>query len=402
MLLTDTYPPDIRVEKEAKALINAGHEVTLICLYNPEQPRRETVDGVDVIRLPLQYRGGVDELIEGVNYLLTFVHNGWKNALENLLQKTNIDVIHVHDLPLVKTALTVSKDKNVDVIADFHEIWYERERHLRNSTDPITLIQNPHKIMHRLATPVWRQKILEKRCAQQADQIISVVNEAKTHFVQNCGADPDSTHVISNVVDLDFFDHANFEDIGYENEFVLSYVGTLGGKHRGIQTIIKALPAISNEIPNVRLLIVGKGDSYMKELKELAVDLNVDNLLTFTGWVDFSQVPSYIANSDICFVPHTYTTHTAKTIPHKLFQYMSLEKPTVVTSVPPLARIVNETNSGIVVPPEDPRSLAEAVVELHHQPDLAEELGKNGRAAVEEKYNWDIESEKLIRIYNKC
>jgi glycosyltransferase involved in cell wall biosynthesis len=162
------------------------------------------------------------------------------------------------------------------------------------------------------------------------------------------------------------------------------------------------MPTVLEEIPDARLLLVGKGSGeFDKEMRELCKDLNVENNVVFTDWVDFRLVPSYIALSDVCLVPHHASGHTNTTIPHKLFQYMAMRKPVIVTDCKPLKRIVEECDCGIVVPSGDRNEMAEAVIKLYNDRELAAKLGANGRNAVEGKYNWENEAKKLCELYER-
>ena len=119
----------------------------------------------------------------------------------------------------------------------------------------------------------------------------------------------------------------------------------------------------------------------------------------FTGWQPFSLVPSYIAASKVCLIPHIASGHTNTTIPHKLFQCMAMAKPVVVSSAKPLERIVRETEAGLIYSSGDVDALAQAVVRIHQNSESASRFGEVGRKAVKEKYNWQIEGEKLLALY---
>lgn len=80
---------------------------------------------------------------------------------------------------------------------------------------------------------------------------------------------------------------------------------------------------------------------------------------------------------------------------------MALKKPVIVTDCDPLKRIVGECKCGIVIPSGDHRKLAEAVIMLYKNVELARTLGKNGRKCVEKKYNWKKEAKKLIALYER-
>ena len=104
-------------------------------------------------------------------------------------------------------------------------------------------------------------------------------------------------------------------------------------------------------------------------------------------------MPSYIAASAVCLVPHLANPHTEATIPHKLFQYMLMGKPVVVSSCRPLRRIVEETGAGLVYASGDSADLAKTVVQLR-DPNLCRQLGAAGRRAASGRYSWPDDREK--------
>ena len=121
--------------------------------------------------------------------------------------------------------------------------------------------------------------------------------------------------------------------------------------------------------------------------------------MRFEGWQPQARLKSYILGSAVCLVPHLRTPHTDATIPHKLFHYMYFGRPVVVSDCRPLARIVRETEAGLVYPAGDPKALAEALVTLAGDRARAEEMGAHGREAVLKRYNWDVTVRGLIEMY---
>jgi hypothetical protein len=134
MLLGGSYPSDIRVWKEATALLAGGHDVTLLCRGETE-PRRETVGGMGVIRLrradPIDRAGG---LASGLCNLATGIYPQWVRAIDRGL-RAGVDALRVHDLPLVRTALVATAGRGVPVVADLHENYPEAVRQWRRRQD---------------------------------------------------------------------------------------------------------------------------------------------------------------------------------------------------------------------------------------------------------------------------
>jgi len=78
---------------------------------------------------------------------------------------------------------------------------------------------------------------------------------------------------------------------------------------------------------------------------------------------------------------------------------MAMGKPVVVSSAKPLERIVNETGAGLVYPSGDADALAKALIAIYRDRDLAFKLGEAGKRAVETRFNWKAESEKLTTLF---
>lgn len=388
MLLDRFFPPDIRVEKEARTLLREGHEVFLLSLGRGDMPDEELVDGIRVIR---QRPQGLPERVWSyLQFKVCFIHSFWGKTLENAVRKYQVEALHIHDLPLVKTGLHIAHKLNLPIIADLHENYSEAIKAYRTSwqgrfTKPVR---------------VRRWKGIEKRCVQQTDKIITVVDEAKECYVHDYQLPPEKVIVVMNTEDLDYFYSLPFsENIAekYQPYFIISYIGGFGHP-RGIQTAISAMPQLLSEIPQARLLLVGSG-SNETELRWLANRLEVNESVEFTGWQPFHLVPSYIAASQVCLIPHIASRHTDTTIPHKIFQCMAMGKPVVVSSAKPLERIIKETSAGLVYPSGDEQALADAVIKIYRDNGLAIKLGEAGKRAVEGKYNWKREGEKLVTLY---
>lgn len=398
MILESFFPPDIRVEKEARRLIESGHEVFLLTLCNDNDTVKEIINGIHVFRINFNY----NIIKRAVNFSLLitfFINYFWYNNIDSFVEKYKIEIIHVHDLPLVKTGLIVARKHKIPIIADLHENYPEALKEWRKAPHPPYL-----KLLHSFTSPS-RFTRMALTILPKVDHIIAVIDEGKKIYSLDYQISDDRITTIMNTEDLNYYDSISIHQKivnKYANNFVMLYVGGFG-PHRGIETAINALPEIIDKIPHAKLLLVGGGGSpeYAITIHDLCKKLKLENNIEFTGWVNFNHVPSYIACSSVCLIPHLASGHTNSTIPHKLFQYMAMKKPIITTDCLPLKRIVEETNSGIVVPSGISSSMAQAVITLFNNPNMVIQYGENGRKAVETKYNWKIESEKLIRLYKE-
>jgi glycosyltransferase involved in cell wall biosynthesis len=383
MLLYDRFPPDIRVEKEVKTLVRKGHKIFLIARDKKEHIKNMT--GMKVIYLR-------EKKIDFLFFCLNFTRPRLVNEIRGIIKKYDIDVIHIHDLPLVKTGYLAAKSfDNVFTVADLHEIYplnrkAQRCRRL-SFNEKISLFFLSFQRYER-----YERNILDK-----VDKIIIVTEESLLRFTS--WIPRSKIHVVSNVVDIERIkDMKIFYKIvdKYKNSFVFGYMGGVA-PHRGIDTSIKAMQYIKNK--KIRLVIVGWGRQLF-DLKKLAEDIGVSDKIDFVGKVPFEEVPSYIKSFDVCLVPHNDFEHTQQALPHKLFQYMYLKKPVLVSDCKPLKRVVSETKAGLIFKASDPGDMAKKMEDMFNYKRL-EEFGKNGHKWTVKKYNWKKEGYKLIELFKE-
>ena len=159
-------------------------------------------------------RGALSSFYSKIRYTLSFIHQEFLWAAISVIRKNSIDILHVHDLPLVKTALYLGEKFNIPVISDLHENYPAAVEVWRSSLGTV-------KKMKALIVPIWRLKKLERYCVRNSNYVITVVEEARQHYINDCGKESDRVVVVSNTVDLDFFDSAKLEEIGFEDEFII-------------------------------------------------------------------------------------------------------------------------------------------------------------------------------------
>jgi glycosyltransferase involved in cell wall biosynthesis len=396
MVLGSKFPPDIRIEKEVRTLLSTGHRLHLLAYMSgkPEELPEEEIEGLKVRRilrepdqLPTARRS-----LNSLRFYLTFTNAYWASHIERYVQDFRINVLHVHDLPLVGTALGVGQRLGIPVVVDLHENFPASLR-LSIEADPSS---------RSWLTPHPRRWVTyEQRGVRSATHVIVVVDEAKERLIEEYGLEPEKITVVMNVEDADHFRSLDLDqDIltHHKDSFVISYIGG-GGRHRGLDTAIKAMPYLRESIPHVRLVLVGIGRQESDEYRMIAETQRVQDHVEIIAWQPFHKVPSYIEASQVGLVPHYQNPHTDATVPHKLFQYMLMSKPVVVSSCRPLKRIVEETKSGLVFQAGDPKDLAKQILMLHVDPALQRECGRRGHEAATHRYDWAIEGRKLTGLY---
>jgi glycosyltransferase involved in cell wall biosynthesis len=280
-------------------------------------------------------------------------------------------------------------DKKIIIVGDLHENYVDALEHYKFST------VFPGNIL--ISIKKWRK--IEKEWISKLDYAVVVVEEMKqriTPFIKK-----DKIIVYENYVNKDdFLNYSEHKEIieKYKNKFVISYIGGFD-YHRGIHTIIKSLQYLKN-IDNLKFCAVGSGKN-LNELFTYAKKLNVLNLIDFEGWQSPNNLPNYFFASDIGIIPHLKSVQTDNSSPNKLYQYMLSERPIISTNCNSIQRVIKESNTGLIYKSGDAKNLAKKIIQLYENPELRKQMGKNGKKAVIEKYNWENTSKNLIELYEK-
>ena len=116
------------------------------------------------------------------------------------------------------------------------------------------------------------------------------------------------------------------------------------------------------------------------------------------GLVPHDRVFSEVQRARIGIIPLPALPKYLNNIPQKLFEYMALGLPVVLSDLPPSRPFVAGNDVGIMVDPNDHLAYAQAIINLLNDPGGCRGMGMRGRQLVEQKYNWEIESEKLMSL----
>ncbi len=172
------------------------------------------------------------------------------------------------------------------------------------------------------------------------------------------------------------------------------YVGGIT-KIRGIKEVVKAM----GDMINIKLNLAGafSEKDIAKEVKNYNGWTNVNEL----GFLDRKEVANVMSSSKAGLVTFYPLPNHIDAQPNKMFEYMSARIPIITSNFPFWKEIVEGNNCGICVNPLDSEEIANAITYIVNNPIEAEQMGYNGRKAVLEKYNWGIEEEKLLKVYEE-
>jgi glycosyltransferase involved in cell wall biosynthesis len=172
---------------------------------------------------------------------------------------------------------------------------------------------------------------------------------------------------------------------------VVIYIGVLT-EYQGIDLLIEAIPLVTQELPDVKFLIVGypNEDSY----RQKARGLGVEKFVHFTGKIPHEDLPRYLSLADVAVSPKISTTEANL----KLFSYLGMALPTVVFDNPINREILGDL--GVYAEAGDVKSLAGALLGILQDRSRARQLGAQGRLKAASDYSWLAVGKQLKSIYD--
>jgi glycosyltransferase involved in cell wall biosynthesis len=391
MVLDQIFPPDHRVEKEAISLSQNGHDVFLLCLRDKHDAALRDYKGITLVSvyIPMFI---IKKLRALTNTIFNFYPYLWFFLIRRFIKKYKIDVLHIHDLYMFKAGLLArSKAKKViPIVGDLHENYVDALPEYRFSTTfPGNILINIDK---------WRKT--ERKWVGEMDYIITVVDEMRNRIKPYLKNESNAV-VIDNSVDIESFlnyERDNLVHQKYETKFIVSYIGGFD-IHRGLNILIEAIAQLK-DLKDLLLVIVGRMD-HANHIRRQITQLNVEDKVIFESFKPMGLLQNYFEISDIGIIPHIKSVQTDNSSPNKLYQYMLMATPVIVSNCNSIMNIVESERAGLVFKSGDPIDLAEKIRKIYEDKNLAREFGENGRNVIYQSRNWSENTIRLNDLYIK-
>ncbi|WP_346877778.1 MULTISPECIES: glycosyltransferase family 4 protein [unclassified Clostridium] len=398
LFLTQYCPPEVgapqnRIFEFAKQLKKFGHEVTILTAM-PNYPRgeifeeyrgkkivKETIDGIDIVRTGI-YATKSKDFVKRLRNYLSFT---WSSVFSGAKHIEKQDVIITESPPLFLgwSGYVLSKMKKAKFIFNVSDLWPE-------SAVKLGVLNN--KAMIRAST--WLEEFCYRKAAAVTGQTKGIVDN-----IVSRGFDKNKVHIITNGVDTEFFKKENRseefrESIGIKNKFAVVYAG-IHGIAQGLEVLVDAAEIIKEE-KEIQIVFIGEGPEkpmLMNKVKEKKLE-NV----SFLPMQDKKDMPKIIASMDATVVPLKKLDIFKGALPSKMFENLASEIPIVLAVEGEAENLINDAQAGIVVEPENSKEIAKAILKLHKNKELREDLGKNGRSYVMNNFSREAIARKLENI----
>lgn len=244
------------------------------------------------------------------------------------------------------------------------------------------------------ANPNDRFLILKFKLVNKGSRKIVFVSEylKKFYFESTC-IDKNKSIVIYNGVNVRNFEGRRKGDLREKLGFTANdiLIGSIGNirKPKGYDVLIKSAAILKNNHPECRFIIVGEGDNKLfDELVTLRKVLGVEDTVIFLGFR--ADVATVLSDLDIFILPSITEGFSISTI-----EAMAVGVPVIITNSGGPTEIITNNEDGIVIPPNNPEAIAEAIIKLILNPKIKAKITTQAKITVQEKFS----IEKMMASY---
>lgn len=288
----------------------------------------------------------------------------------------NYDIIH--DNQSLSYGLLAIK-KHVPTIPTFHHpITVDRDLAIESAPS----LREKWKYRH------WYKFVtMQKRVSRRFGRIITVSECAKNDISRDFGIPPDRFRVIPNGINTDVFHPV--PGVEREKNRIIA-TSSADTPLKGLRYLLHAVKLVSMN-QEIKLTVVGK-PKRDSEIVRLIGELEIEDLVTFTGKIDHQEYLHQYAISNLAVVPSLYEGFGLPA-----GEAMACGVPVIATTAGALPEVVGD--AGILVPPANAEALAKAISDLLNNQDRARMLAQAGFKRVVNLFSWEKAAQKTIEAY---
>ncbi len=370
-VFTDYFPPHLGggvervVDEVCRCLARQGHALRVFTFNTARAPAHEVVDGVHVYRAPAIQLTRVTRM--QASFSPGLLPLAWR-----LARSQPPDILHAHNLFFSSTtaAVLLRRVLKRPLVTTMHL------GSLRHLGGPSRLLASSY------------ERTLGRAIVRGSDRLIAVSNDVAQHAV-HLGARPEAVRIIANGVDVRQFRPSTSRENG---PFRVACVGRLIF-NKGPQYLVEAAPEVLRAHPETEFVFVGDGP-LRPRLEERARRLGISHRVTFLG--TRPDVAAILQRCDLLARPSLL-----EGMPLTVLEAMACGLPVVATPISGTAELVRDGETGLLVRPADPASLARAILRLMDDEPLREACGKKARRLVARGHSWDAVAAKTLAVYSE-
>jgi glycosyltransferase involved in cell wall biosynthesis len=384
LLENNPFSEDIRVKREARALAQAGYQVTVIC-PRPKQGKfyAEVAPNIRLYQyLAPPDKGGA------LNYLWEYGYSTFMIFVLSLRVwwGPGFDVIHAHNPP-----------DTMFPIAAFYKLFSKRFVFDHHDLAPEMFFarfgEGSSRLVHGALV------LCEKLTCWLADLVIATNESYKRMEMTRGGVPAERIAIVRNGPDERMIMVEPAPEIRQRAGTILGYVGIMGPQD-GLDYLLRAVHELVYTLGRADsfCVIIGKGNA-LDELRAYAEQLRLTQHVWFTGWVSEENLLRYLSAADICLDPDPSNPFNDRCTMIKMMEYMALGKPIVAFDLP--EHRVTAQEAAVYAKPNDELDFARHIAALMDDPARRQRMGQVGRTRIESKLAWSYQEQQLLAAYGR-
>jgi glycosyltransferase involved in cell wall biosynthesis len=377
-------PFDRRVWQESRALVEAGYAVTVICPKGTSAQESEvTLEGIRILRYPLRAaQGGVLGFVR--EYAAALFHTT-RLALR-VARAHRVDVVQACNPPdLLFLVALLLRPRGARFVFDHHDLVPELF---------LSRFAGSGRVLY-LAT-----RLLEKLTFRCADGVIATNESYRAVATGRGGVEPGRVAVVRSGPDLTRFEQRLPDpELRRGKRFLAAYLGVMGPQD-GVDYALRALHLLKNDLgrEDVHCVFMGAGD-VLEEMIALSEELELGDMVEFTGRVPDEFVQVCLSTADVCLSPDPRNPLNDVSTMNKVLEYMAMGCP--VVSFELTEARVSAGDAAVYAAPNDVVEFATRIDELLRDEAVRTAMGKRGRERIENELSWDNSRTALIDFYDR-
>ena len=375
--------------KQAIALKNQGYNIYYFVIsYFEKADKGITKEGIHF--QIIESKNYIENVLINYTYKKIFSAKNEFDEMFELVKEIQPDLVQFVDLRPLRLLDKIKKLKSSPKL--IYDIREPRDNNLLDLRMKEWKMPFAIKKMYAHHIQNW-----EYKQAKKCDYLIAVDNGIENRIKNNVKSVPHAT--IYNFTNLrDTREHIPLENRTYD----AAYFGGLS-EIRGAKTIVEATKIIKDYKRNIKVLLLGNAHTpdLQKWLTNFIAENDLQNNLIWKKQVAFQEVSGYYNQVKIGLNPLHYAKAHVDIIQIKLFEYMNYGLPIITSNFGEMERYVIENQVGISIEPNNPRLLAESLLNFLRDKEKMDLYSKNGVRAVDSKFNWNVMEKKYIDIINQ-
>lgn len=228
---------------------------------------------------------------------------------------------------------------------------------------------------------------------------IYCISQYLVEFYKTMGLRNNNLLLVPSTVDTGRF------QIPYDSPFEFQYIlycGSLTILKDGVNQLIESFEKISGKYPEIKLVLIGKGDNPKDEqtIKELVATLKMESRVIFTGLLPRTEVPAYMKNAKILALARPRSMVADAGFPSKLTEYLSTGNPVIVTEVGEIPGYLTDNKDAFLVMPDNVEAFAEKLDYVLSNYTEAKEVGARGKELTDIVFNYSFQARRMIEYIN--